>query len=234
LTKAVKEVFPRIPHAYCCQHIAANIQSQFGIAAKELFWPIACAKTKEAFHVAFQALLTKSPKAAECVENIDVTHYITWCFPRPRYGQLTSNTVESLNGSWKAIRALHPTRMLVTIWNTIMETFAFRASRHNIDSTITDKAKKAFLRRYESSRNWRVYVSSPTLVQFVSTDRMEHVVDLEKKTCTCTKFQEYQAPCSHAIVAARHQHVDPYSLFDHAYTLVCCCTATCTRSRYSP
>jgi hypothetical protein len=63
-------------------------------------------------------------------------------------------------------------------------------------------------------------MSSPTLMQIVSTDGKEHVVDLEKRTCSCTRFQEYQAPCSHAIVAARHQYVDPYSLFDHAYTLV--------------
>jgi hypothetical protein len=152
LAKAAKEVFPQIPHSHCCQHIAANIQTLFNIAARELFWPIAYAVTKDAFDSAFTGLMKKNPAAAEYVKKIPAEHYITWCFPRPRYGQLTSNIVESMNRKWKAIRAMHSLRMLTTIWTSIMETFAHRGERNNVDSTLTDVAKKSFSRRYESSR----------------------------------------------------------------------------------
>ena len=30
---------------------------------------------------------------------------------------------------------------------------------------------------------------------------------------------EYDSPCTHAIVAARRLHVDPYSLFRYEYTI---------------
>jgi hypothetical protein len=46
LTKAVDEVLPNAKRSHCCQHIAANIQSRFGIACRKLFWAAAHARTK--------------------------------------------------------------------------------------------------------------------------------------------------------------------------------------------
>jgi hypothetical protein len=38
LSPALDKVFPLAFHAYCCQHIADNIQTQFGIKCRSLFW----------------------------------------------------------------------------------------------------------------------------------------------------------------------------------------------------
>jgi hypothetical protein len=44
-------------------------------------------------------------------------------------------------------------------------------------------------------------------------------VDLEKKTCECTNFQEYESLCTHAIAACRYASVDPFKKFRKYYRL---------------
>jgi hypothetical protein len=49
LAKAVAEQLPLARPSHCCQHNLANIQSKFGNAAKEAFWPRAYARTVEEY-----------------------------------------------------------------------------------------------------------------------------------------------------------------------------------------
>jgi len=41
-------MIPNAHKADCCKHLAANVQTAFGIAAKKIFWEIARAKMMEA------------------------------------------------------------------------------------------------------------------------------------------------------------------------------------------
>jgi hypothetical protein len=47
----------------------------------------------------------------------------------------------------------------------------------------------------------------------------KHIVSLEERTCDCRLFEEYQSPCTHAIVAYRHEVEDLYKLFAEEYTV---------------
>jgi MULE transposase domain/SWIM zinc finger len=220
LAKACQEVLPSIPHSYCCQHIAANIQSEFGIKARELFWPMAYARTRAQYEDALAILIQENIKAANYVAKIPPNQYATYAFPRPRYGHLTSNPVESLNGTWLKVRSLQPLRMLVTIWSLVMEQFSERSTRKLVlDGTLTDDAKRGFTRRYDLSRRWRVLQSSDVICQVIDDESSEYVVDFMAATCTCGKLQEYKSPCTHAIIALRYMKKDPYSLFDFRYTI---------------
>ena len=58
-TKAVSEVLPNARHSHSCQHIAANVQSRFGITCRELFWSAAYARTKAEFDTAVDAMFRK-------------------------------------------------------------------------------------------------------------------------------------------------------------------------------
>jgi hypothetical protein len=51
----------------------------------------------------------------------------------------------------------------------------------------------------------------------------EYVVDLTdiKRYGSRGRYTEYNPPCSHDIVAARHPNVDAYSLFGLKYTILC-------------
>ena len=37
LLNAMEEIFPEVPHAMCCQHLAENVHKKFGQEARSLF-----------------------------------------------------------------------------------------------------------------------------------------------------------------------------------------------------
>ena len=99
-----------------------------------------------------------------------------------------------------------------------METFAERRDRV-MPPDICPAIKLLFEQRYNNSRRYQVITSDTSIYQIINTQGKSLIVDLEAKTCTCNRFQEYQGPCSHAIKAARVARVDPYSLFSYKYLL---------------
>ena len=99
LAKAVDEVLHNAKHSHCCQHIAANIQSRFGIACRKLFWAAVYARTKAEFDTAIDAILKESRPAAAYVCLIPAETWATHAFPVPWYGHIISNIVKSLNGT---------------------------------------------------------------------------------------------------------------------------------------
>ena len=83
--------------------------------------------------------------------NIKPKYFATYAFPAPRYGHLTSNIAESLNGAWRELRHLTPLRMLVAIWHKVMQTFADRRQR-TTTSQLLPSVQKAFDKRLTTSR----------------------------------------------------------------------------------
>ena len=115
LAKAADEVLPNAKHSHCCQYIAANIQSRYGIACQKLFWAAVYTRTKAEFDTAIDTILKESRPAAAYIRSIPVETWATSAFPAPRYVHITSNIVESLNGTWKHLRHLPPLRLLASI-----------------------------------------------------------------------------------------------------------------------
>ena len=48
LSTATDRMIPNAHKAHCCKHLADNVQTAFGMAAKKIFWEIARAKMMEA------------------------------------------------------------------------------------------------------------------------------------------------------------------------------------------
>ena len=67
---AVGQVFPLATHAYCCQHIADNVQARYGIKCRPLFWTCARAKTKVEFQKAIQELYSEHAEAGRYIDSI--------------------------------------------------------------------------------------------------------------------------------------------------------------------
>jgi transposase-like protein len=70
LPNALKAVFPNASPSYCCQHIADNLQAEYGVKCRPLFWKCARAKTKEAFETALQDLQSLNVNAANYIDRI--------------------------------------------------------------------------------------------------------------------------------------------------------------------
>jgi hypothetical protein len=217
LKKALQEVFQGASEAHCAQHIAANIQSRYGIAARELWWPMVYARSKQDYDIALQALKAHNRHAGIYAQKIKPDLYAVYAFPVPRFGHNTSNIVESLNGSWKDIRSMTPLHMLCSIWSKVMETVANRQKRQFKDAILCPAVKHLFDKRLATARRYRVIPSSSTVFQVTNEEGKDYIVNLRKKTCSCAQFREYGGPCSHAIQAAKAVQVDPYTLFREEY-----------------
>jgi hypothetical protein len=57
-------------YAYCCQYIADNIQTQFGIRSRSPFWACARSKNKLVFDKALAELYKINAKAGEYIDSI--------------------------------------------------------------------------------------------------------------------------------------------------------------------
>jgi hypothetical protein len=100
--------------------------------------------------------------------------------------------------------------------------------------TIHDRASKArsqesqilaslplakFILRNRDSKRYKVHESGHGIYQVEIPDTgKKYIVDLRNKVCGCGNFQEYSAPCKHAIIACRIDGVDPFYYFSKYYT----------------
>lgn len=65
LLTAIPNCLPHAVQAYCCQHLAANVQKRYLLAARTQFWKIARGKTPQAFDDAYIEMEQLSQPAAQ-------------------------------------------------------------------------------------------------------------------------------------------------------------------------
>ena len=101
-----------------------------------------------------------------------------------------------------------------------MKTFYDRYHRQHQSTILPNAILNAFNDRLQRSKRYKVYQSGNSIYQVEIPDTgIKHIVDLEKKTCECTNFQEYESPCTHAIAACRYASIDPFKKFRKYYKL---------------
>src|ERR1700678_4093470 len=98
IAQAIPEQFNHSLHLHCCQHIADNLQQRFGNKVRPLFWAIAYAKTRDLFAEKMKLLQVENKDAYSYLQAIDRKLWTRAYQPYPKYGQNTSNIIESLNG----------------------------------------------------------------------------------------------------------------------------------------
>jgi hypothetical protein len=70
ITSAINTHFPEGNQAHCCQHIADNLQSKFGLTCRNQFWKVARAKDKRTFEVSYLMLFTLSYHVCVCLHSM--------------------------------------------------------------------------------------------------------------------------------------------------------------------
>ena len=88
---------PEVTQAYCCQHIADNVQQRFGLKCRPLFWACARAKSMDQFQDALKALMEQDVDAKNYVDAIEHQLWATYAFKHARFGHDTNNITESVN-----------------------------------------------------------------------------------------------------------------------------------------
>ena len=94
---AADSVLNLTKRAFCCQHIASNIQTKFGLAARKQFWRIAYARSELLYNNVLDELRVLKPAAADYIAALPRNLYAVAFFTGARFGHYTSNIVEAAN-----------------------------------------------------------------------------------------------------------------------------------------
>jgi zinc finger SWIM domain-containing protein 3 len=115
--------------AYCCQHIADNIQTKFGLAARKQFWKIAYARSELLYDNALDELRVLKPAAADYIAALPRNLYAVAFFTGARFEHYTSNIVEAANALFLEERELPVLDMLHGILEKEMDRRSSRQER---------------------------------------------------------------------------------------------------------
>ena len=215
IDNGVSEFLPRAAHSYCAFHIRKNM-AQYGRTAGDYVWKIANASTPQQYDEAMSALLNISPTAHAYLAKIPKENWVRGFFPLPRYGHVTSNIAESTNSALRDCRKCPPTRLFIMAIRKINATFAERREKYATgnETDIADKIRAKLVKRVEDGRKLEARRVSGHIfdVQSRVGSDSSRTVDLERRLCTCMKFQDYGYPCAHACSAALLAGVDITSL----------------------
>ena len=233
LTNAVATVFPDVPHAMCCQHLAENVHKKFDKTSRTKFWAIARAKTRETFTRAVRDLKDHNPAAERYLDGIGYPNFAFQNFPRHRFGHDTSNIVEAVNSLWSEIRDFPPLQMLDHIWQWMMTEVFFKRVHirpYSDNPVLTNMAFKAYTFRAKNSDSYTVQpadnenflVTTPRghrrRVSLPAVPWIEESWTFACGSCDCRMYEEYRSPCSHAIAAINFIGKDPFDYFHPCWT----------------
>ncbi|KAL3691676.1 hypothetical protein R1sor_005327 [Riccia sorocarpa] len=111
LEKAVAHVLPRNFHMHCAHHLKMNVQKHFGTTAGKAFLTLVYMNSQAIYErrlVEMETGVSKGPDLVRYIRQIPMDRYVRFSIPLPRYGMMTSNAVECINGALKPIRDYAP------------------------------------------------------------------------------------------------------------------------------
>ncbi|KAH0670849.1 hypothetical protein KY289_025342 [Solanum tuberosum] len=201
ILKSVSIVYPNVPHFACIWHlwkIVCTYYKRSRTILSDIFYSMAKAYRKDDF----EKLMAK-------VEKID---------NRVKKGRMmTSNIAECINGcvvdaqQLPIIDFLEEVRILFGTWNCK-------------NREIASYTKETLGRRFEeiliinASKCVKMKVVAPSEYIFaVYEGAIRYIECLERKTCSCGRFQHDEIPCAHAITVLKKKNikdVHPYC-FDY-------------------
>ncbi|KAM6569939.1 hypothetical protein CsatB_017924 [Cannabis sativa] len=131
---------------------------------------------------------------------------------------MTSNISESLNAANLVSRELPITTLLECLRALVQQwTHTNRTKAHNTFTKLSPTGEDILLKNYTYSLNLEVKATTDYLFE-VTRMKESWEVDLEKRTCTCNRFQIDEMPCGHAVTVMREMNMDPYTYCSDYYT----------------
>ena len=219
LAGAVPKVFPHAAHGHCVFHIGQNVRNEYGTKLEALARSAAYSKTETSFKTCLKEIGKQKAEAQAYLENIEPNRWVLYAFPRPRYGQFTSNIQESVNKSWLPARDLPAVASTAWIWNYVMNQFFDRRGKRFRNNRLTDLATNWLEEEKQASARYRVRSSTFKRAVVEAPSGGQHIVNMDEHTCTCLEFQDNKLPCKHAIAVCKENNLEPENYVSIIYQL---------------
>ncbi|XP_060966965.1 uncharacterized protein LOC115720511 [Cannabis sativa] len=222
IAKSVKMIFPNLMHGVCCFHLFQNIKSRFRKGGDELRDAFYCAA--KAYNLAnFEGFM----KEIDTIDN-RIRPYLTnevglnkWTrvySTNKRYSTMTSIISESVNSALKEVREL-PIGTLLECLRCLVQRWSW-TNKNRALATLTTLAKGPEMElkdKLDRSKKLQVETSNHAIYT-VNELKSSYIVDIQKKTCTCQRFQYDEMPCSHAMAVISKRHFKCYNFCSYFYT----------------
>ncbi|XP_056864240.1 uncharacterized protein LOC130511329 [Raphanus sativus] len=219
IAKAVENVYPLAAHGICIHHLLNNVVTYFrgkGLAGL-------VSKASKAYRVAdfkriFGHVCNISLAIGTYLMEADVKKWARCQFIGFRYDIRTNNPAESINSALRSPREFPAIPLLDSIREMLTRWFFKRKkkiSKHKHPLTIDVEEK--IERRIEKGKTFVVYPITDSQM-LVKGDIIDCFVDLDKRACSCGKFNLLKIPCRHAIKAGYSVGREAHTLTDFMYT----------------
>ncbi|XP_048605722.1 uncharacterized protein LOC106356228 [Brassica napus] len=219
IAKALEKVYPLARHSICIHHLLNNMISYFkGKGLAGLISKASKAYRVVDFKKRFAHVCNISPAIGNYLMEADVKKWARCQFHGYRYDIRTNNPAESINYVLRSPREFPVIPLLNSIREMLTRWFFKRKkliSKHTHRLTIDVEEK--IDRRIGKGKTFRVYPVTDSQL-LVKGDTIDCFVDLDKRTCSCGKYDLLKIPCRHAIKAGFFVGREPYTLTDFLYT----------------
>ncbi|KAK9048149.1 hypothetical protein SSX86_032888 [Deinandra increscens subsp. villosa] len=199
---ALKNVFPAAEHRYCLRHIHENMKSKWrGNVFKDLLWKAASQTTIPEFNRCMDLIRTQDDSLYQWLKEIPAKHWSrAHLSERAKCDVLLNNLCEVFNKQLVGGRD----KPIITYLEFAREYLMRRiAAVHKMiakaEGPLTPAATKKFAFSKTKANDYTVIMAGFRKFQ-VNGPWMEQVaMDLDKRTCSCRKWQLSGMPCSHVI-----------------------------------
>ncbi|KAL0452821.1 UNVERIFIED_CONTAM: hypothetical protein Slati_1260200 [Sesamum latifolium] len=192
LVQAFETVFPTSDHRFCVRHLHSNMKNAGyrGLAFKNCLWKAARATTLNEFRNCMAQMALLDKTAAEWFEDKPPTQWSRSHFK--------TDIKEYL------MRRLQENRDRANLkWNGVLCPRIAQTVEKNIEKSADCIPIKA------DSSHW----------QLNCFDGSQHSVDLDKRSCSCRKWDLNGIPCKHACSAILCKGDDPIDYVNECYTV---------------
>ncbi|XP_058774267.1 uncharacterized protein LOC131648534 [Vicia villosa] len=222
---------PPSTHVYCIRHIAQNFMREIkDRQLRKTLVNASYALTQPTFQNYRSEIVLTNPDAGTWIDNLSKGKWTMAYDNGVRWGHMTTNLVESMNGVFKGIRNLPITALVEATYSRMASLFSTRGKKwsdvRESSQLFSDSCMK-FMQEQSAKANThqvtafdrfnRTFSVRETIDHNEGFPRQQYRVMLDNHWCDCGKFQAFRMPCSHVIAACAFAHRDAISLMSPIY-----------------
>ncbi|KAK1553267.1 hypothetical protein Q3G72_031866 [Acer saccharum] len=204
---------------FCVKHFYNNFKSEHkGLLLKQILWGATKSTTEEGFNHYMERIRTESADAHRWLLEKDPGHWSRVFFKDTAMcDMLCNNMCEAFNASILKARDKPVITLMEMIRNYLMKRFERKRSevekwQHAIGPKVFKFVEKLKL---ESTICHSEYSGNSTFQVKGQADD-QYVVDIERRTCACNKWQLIGIPCIHGMSALMSSNRDPIQFIDNS------------------
>nr|XP_012567480.1 uncharacterized protein LOC105851313 [Cicer arietinum] len=222
---------PPSKHVFCVRHIEQNFAREFkDNALKNKVISMGYSINESTYRYYRREIGIVNPEALKWLDNIPRQDWIQAFDGGSRWGQMTTNLVESMNAILKEPHNLPITALVQSTYYKTGTLFSTMAKQHASilasGQIYTEKCMTFMKSEIRKSNSHRVdcfdrsnhtFMVHETVVPKEGRPIGHFSINLPNKWCDCGKYQAKHMPCSHVIAACSSIKYDYWSLISEVY-----------------